>query len=141
MPDSKMKIAQQFAAALDVEDYTTARALVSPECVYDIGAAKLVGVDPIIDSYAKNGEQAKTRFDAIEYASRVEPTGSAAAVITFTDRVCLAGKWHEYHCRQHLSVNDAGFITAIRHEEIPGERDRLTAFERQQKQGSPGASH
>lgn len=140
MSDSVLTIARRFAAALDVEDYKTARALVSVECVYDIGKETLNGVDAIIDSYARNGEQAKVRFDAIEYASSVEQTGPDSAAIGFTDRVCLGGAWHEYHCRQHLSLNDAGVITSIRHEEIPGERDRLIAFETEKKQGRSGES-
>lgn len=140
MSDSVLPVARQFAAALDVEDYTTARALVSAECVYDIGKETIVGVDAIINSYARNGEQAKVRFDAIAYASCVEQTGPESAAIEFTDRVCLGGAWHEYHCRQHLSLNDAGVITSIRHEEIPGERDRLIAFEAKKKQGPSGRS-
>ena len=47
------------------------------------------------------------------------------AVITYTDRVHRGGVWHEYRCRQHVRVNGAELIEEIRHEELPGERQRL----------------
>jgi hypothetical protein len=123
-------ITRQFAAALDTEDYATARSLLANGCVYQIGDKTIVGVNDIIASYQKNSEEAPKRFDAIEYASVVESTGGNSAVIGFTDRVRLGDAWHEYHCRQHVVVDPDGSIVSIRHEEIPGEREQLQAFER-----------
>jgi hypothetical protein len=36
---------------------------------------------------------------------------------------------YEYHCQQRLRVGTGGLVEEIRHEELPGERERLAAFE------------
>jgi hypothetical protein len=120
----------RLAKALDVEDYAAARAALAEECVYHTGTATLTGPDAILDSYRASGEQARRRFDEIEYTSRVEPSGPSTVVITYTDRVRLGGAWHEYHCRQHVRLGAAGLVEEIRHEQLPGERERLREFER-----------
>ena len=124
-----LAVANGFAAALDAEDYSSAHALLAPDCVYQIRNETLTGADVIIDSYRENGATAKRRFDALEYMSEVQATGESTAVILFIDRVRLQDQWHEYRCRQHLTVGIAGQIVEIRHEELPGERERLQAFE------------
>jgi hypothetical protein len=118
-----------LAEALDAEDYSAARAVLATGCVYHTATTILVGPHAIIASYRANGEAARGRFDAVEYTSRVEPTGAAEAVITYTDRVRRGDEWHEYRCRQHIHINKAGLIEEIRHEELPGERQRLQEFE------------
>jgi hypothetical protein len=83
----------------------------------------------IVHTYQTNGESARTRFDAIEYSNNVELSGPTTAVIAFTDRVRRGKLSHEYRCRQHVRVDDSGLIVEIRHEELPGERERLRKFE------------
>lgn len=136
MTKDALDSARQFARALDIEDYATARSLLAIDCVYEIGEKTLVGIDDIIASYEKNSVEAPKRFDAIEYASAIESTGGREAVIAFTDRVRLGDAWHDYHCRQHVVVGMDGLIASIRHEEIPGERERLNAFESRRKENS-----
>jgi limonene-1,2-epoxide hydrolase len=124
-----LEIARRLAEALDREDYSAARAVLAKECVYYVTGTTLAGPEAIISSFRSNGEMARGRFDRIEYTSRVEPTGPAgAAVITDTDRVRCGDEWHEYRCQQHVRVGAAGLVEEIRHEELPGERERLDLF-------------
>jgi len=129
MPKEFLVIASQFAAALDVENYAAARALVAEGCLYHIGDAVIAGTDAIIESYRANGEAARRRFHEVEYASSVEASGPLGAVISFTDRLRLGSQWHEFHCRQHVRVGPGGLIEQIRHEDLPNERQRLKDFE------------
>jgi SnoaL-like domain len=130
MSEAIVRTARRLAEALDAEDYSAAGAVLAEGCVYHTGTATLKGRDAIIASYRANGEAARGRFDAIEYASRVEASGPSEAVIGYTDRVRIGDRWHEYHCRQHVRIDETGVIEEIRHEELPGERERLQEFER-----------
>jgi hypothetical protein len=130
MVEGILVTAPRLAEALDVEDYFAAGATLAEGCVYHTGTTTLTGPEAIIASYRANGEAARRRFDRIEYASRVEPSGTSGAVITFTDRVRCGGAWHEYRCRQHVRIGEAGLVEEIRHEELPGEQERLHEFER-----------
>jgi hypothetical protein len=121
--------AQRFAAALDAEDYDGVHATLAAHCVYHAPEGLRIGPDAIVASYRQNGASARDRFEKIEYQSRVETVGTAEALITFIDRVLLAGAWHEFRCRQRIHIGAAGLIDEIRHEELPGERERLQQFE------------
>jgi len=131
-----LTIASRFAAALDAEDYSTARRLLADTCVYRIGAETIAGPDAIIDSYRRNGESAKQRFDAVEYVSDVELVDQSTAAIAYTDRLRLGNQWHEFRCRQRVRIGADGLVEEITHEELPGERERLKDFEARRK--SPG---
>jgi hypothetical protein len=135
MSEGALSTARRLAEALDAEDYSAARAILAPGCIYRTGTATLTGPDVVIASYRANGEAARRRFDGIEYASRVEPSGAAGAVITYTDRVRRGGERHEYRCRQHVRIGTAGLVEEIRHEELPGEGERLQEFERRTSGG------
>jgi len=131
MPEEGIPVmARRLAEALDAEDYPAARATLAEGCVYHTGTTTLAGKDAIMASYRANAEAARGRFDAINYVSQVEPSGASRAVITYTDRVQLAGEWHEYRCRQHVRLGETGQVEEIWHEELPGERARLQEFER-----------
>jgi hypothetical protein len=132
MSGPPQRIASQFAAALDAEDYAAARDLLADNCVYHIGAVVHRGPNAIIDAYAANGDTARGRFDEVHYFSTVEATGRTTAAITFTDHLRLGDRWHEYCCRQHIRISPAGCIEAITHEDLPHQRDQLLAFESSQ---------
>jgi hypothetical protein len=123
------KVAERLAAALDAEDYEAVGRLLSVECVYHSPEGPLIGPAAIIASYRGHGASGRDRFEKIEYASQVDGKSRTEAMITFFDRVKRNGRWHEFRCRQHVSINADGHVTGIRHEEIPGERERLRAFE------------
>ncbi len=122
-------ITSRFAKALDLEDYDTASRLLADGCIYCMCGAIIIGRDAVIDSYRIHSESAKRRFDSIEYRSDVEATSLQCARICFTDRLCVANESHEFHCCQTVRVGPDGLIDEIRHEELPGERQRLKDFE------------
>ena len=123
------KVAERLAAALDAEDYEAVGRLLSAECVYHSPESPLVGPAAIIASYRGHGASGRDRFEKIEYASQVGEKSPTEATITFFDRVKQNGRWHEFRCRQHVSIDADGNVTEIRHEEIPSERERLREFE------------
>jgi hypothetical protein len=122
-------IARKFADALDAEDYTAAEALLAPDCIYHIGDAALAGPARILESYRANSDSAKRRFDTVEYSSVVQELSPLTAMILFSDRLRIAHQWHEFHCQQRVQIGPRGLIETIRHEELAGERTRLTEFE------------
>lgn len=122
-------IAQSFAASLDAEDYAMASQYLAEDCVYHIGETVLVGRNAILDSYRTNGESAKKRFTSVKYTSHVEMPEPNHAVVLFTDRLYLGKQSHEFRCQQHVEIGSDGLIKMIRHEEIPGERQKLKEFE------------
>lgn len=129
MSEEVLAIARQFASALDAEDYLAARKLLAHKCVYHINGATIVGTDAIIESYRRNGDSAKERFDSVEYLSDIESSGPSAATIVFKDLLRVGNTSHEFSCRQHLRIGLAGQIEEIRHDESPDERERLRDFE------------
>jgi hypothetical protein len=115
--------------------------LVAANCAYEISGDVIRGRDAIVDSYRRNADSARRRFDEVRYSSVIEASGPASAIITFTDRVRFGETWHEFHCRQHVRVGAGGLIDEIRHEELPGERERLEAFENgARRDGGPASS-
>jgi len=124
-----LESARRFAAALDGEDYEAVRASLAFGCVYDAPQGVLIGPEAIVASYRENAVAARSRFAKIEYTSEVATAGPVEAVITFIDRVMLGGVWHEHRCWQHIRLGAGGLIEHVRHEELPGERERLQQFE------------
>ena len=120
---------------VNAEDYAAARATLAEGCVYHTGTTALVGPEGIIASYKANAEAAHAHFDEVDYANRVDPSETSGAVITYTDRVRRGGEWHEFRCRQHVLIGAAGLIEEIRHDELPGERERLQEFEHRRTTG------
>lgn len=128
MNGASIAVVERFASALDAEEYDEAILLLATDCVYESPDGTLIGPEAIITSYRDNGDRARCRFDEITYSSAVEQDGDAF-VVTYTDGLRLGDRRHEFHCRQRLSVNADDRIIAIRHEEMPGERERLRRFE------------
>jgi len=135
MVEDILATARRLAEALDAEDYSAARATLAEGCVYHTGTTTLVGPEAVIGSYRATGEAAHERFDEILYASRVDPSETSGAVITYTDRVRCGREWHEFRCRQHVRIGAAGLVDEIWHEELPGERERLQEFEQRRTAG------
>jgi hypothetical protein len=122
-----LTIARLFAAALDRSEFDAAARYLAPDCRYQIGGELLIGPDAIIASYRESDEWGKRALDQVLYESQVEQTGGDLSVL-FADRITHHGETHEYRCRQHLWLDDAGLIARILHEELPGERASLTEF-------------
>jgi hypothetical protein len=52
-------------------------------------------------------------------------SSETTAELLFADHLEAKGKTHIYRSRQYLEFDRKGAIIGIRHEENPGERDRL----------------
>lgn len=126
--DKFKQVVEKFAVALDHEDYPSAEQLLAPDCQYEIKGDRLSGPAAIIASYKGNGDDAAKRFDRIEYGSAVRHMDENQYVITFSDDIEHAGKRCFYRCEQYFTVSKQGLIEAIRHQEIPGEREALNQF-------------
>jgi hypothetical protein len=121
------EIATRFAAALDADDFDAVRPLLAPDCRYEVRGAVLVGPDAILASYRAASEGGRREFDRLSYSSLVIHAENDSATIEFADHIERAGAAHTFRSRQHLTIT-ADLITAIRHEDLPGERERLAAF-------------
>ena len=129
MPDQTRTVAEQFAQALDREDYGIARRLLSEDCISQNRGAVFVGPAEIISSYRASSEQAAQKFDEIAYASSVDVAPEPrAAVITFEDRIRHRDQTLVHRCRQVVRLDTDGRISAIEHCDLPGERESLQSF-------------
>lgn len=120
--------ADEFAQALDAEDYERAKPLLSSACIYEISGRTIVGSNEIINSYKAHGDQATIDLDSIEYESAVELDQSGDAIVTFVDRIAHRGETLLHTSQQILQFGIDGLICHIRHIELPGERDALEEF-------------
>ena|SRR5262245_5092126 len=121
------EIATRFAAALDADDFAPARELLAASCHYEVRGAVLIGPDAILDSYRAASESARREFDRVSYASRVIRVEANSATVEFADHLERAGASHIFRSLQRLTIT-GGLITAIRHEDLPGEREKLAEF-------------
>ncbi len=122
-----LTIAEHFAAALDRCDFIEARGYLSQDCQYHMRQQTLVGPDAIIGSYRDSAEWGSRTLDQVVYESEVRRDDDSLSVI-YIDRITHGGQTHEYRCRQHLWLNEAGKVDRIVHEELPGEREKLDEF-------------
>jgi hypothetical protein len=125
-----LHIAAAFAQALDRDDYATATKLLAPACVYRFRDAVHEGRDAIIESYRTASAWARETFDEVAYASEIGALPDGRCAITFIDQLRHAGDAHEHRCRQIVRMNDAGLIEHIEHEDLPGQREAVDAFNR-----------
>lgn len=119
---------EQFAQALDGEDYQAARMLLSAKCIYNSTSGTRTGPAQVIESYKSNGDWAAAAFDSIRYESHVEPEANDEWMITFTDHIHHKGKHLVHKCGQILTVNQEGLIETIEHRDIRGEKEKLEEF-------------
>jgi hypothetical protein len=125
-------IVRRLAAALDADDFATARALIHDDCVYVGVAETMRGAEAIVASYADASAWARRTFDDVRYESETGSAEGATVPVTFTDYLLKAGgRWHRYRCRQDFSVGVDGCITRIVHHDLPGEREALDAYFRE----------
>lgn len=125
-----LKRAIALAKALDQEDYELARQHLADDCSYELRGTRFGSANAIIESYQSHGDDAQEKFEEIIYESRIEMNPDQSATIHYTDTVNHKGDHVVHRCRQHLQFNEAGLISAIRHEDLPGEVERLTAFKK-----------
>ncbi len=117
-----------WAAALDADDFATARALLAPDARYDIDDQTLRGADAILASYDDATRAAHRAFDEVRYRSEIAHTAPGAATIRFFDELRVGDAWHTHACEQDVTVDADGRVARIAHRDLPGERDRLREF-------------
>jgi hypothetical protein len=136
-PDQRLAIyardvVEQFAAALDRDDFGRVRALLSPRCVYAIRDERLEGPDAICGSYAEAAAWGRSKLDELVYESEVvDPrvgAGHGAATVRFTDRMRHAGSAHVHTCEQRVELGADGLIASIEHVDLAGEREKASAW-------------
>lgn len=118
------QIAQQFAHALDANEFTLAGSLLSQDCTYSINDKELIGVKSIIDSYKEADAWCNRTLDAYKYESCVDENG----VITFYDHLEHDGVQHTHCCKQKITLNSSGLIEKIEHIELPNEQKNIEIF-------------
>ncbi|WP_430451673.1 hypothetical protein [Rhodopirellula europaea] len=122
-------IVEQFAKALDKEDYVMAQSLLSEVCVYECRDNRYQGPTEIIASYQVNGDAAK-QFDSVEYQSEVVPQQNGQFCIHFTDRLSHRGHDFTFRCQQIVDVDETGKIACISHCDLPGQVEALSKFKK-----------
>ena len=126
-------IVARLARALDGDDLPAAAECLAPDCVYETGRESLRGPAAIVASYAAASAWARRALDDVRCESAVEPPRDGVIPVLFTDYLMKAGgKWHRYRCRQEFAVGATGLVTRIVHRELPGERESLEAYFREQ---------
>ena len=124
-----LETARTLAAALDAEDYLTARRALDSACVYEVGDEVHEGPDAILASYAASAAWVRRTFDDVRYESLAEPLPDGRVSVLYTDYLVLAGgRMHRHRCRQTLTIASDGHVTRIEHQDLPGEREALEAF-------------
>ncbi|MEM8532214.1 MAG: nuclear transport factor 2 family protein [Chloroflexota bacterium] len=125
----QMKVVEQFAAALDNEDYEAAYTLLSPTCTYEISERVLRGSDSIIASYRANGEWVAANIDSVTYRSSIEEDiDGDRFLVRFEDQLTHKGKQLTHACQQIMQLDASGKINRIEHRDLPGEPEALKAF-------------
>lgn len=123
--------------ALDEADFERAESLLSPDCRYDFRGSLTVGSAPIVASYRGADEWAKSTFDHVGYESQLlECSGDTIpcdgapyqARVQFVDHLIQAGDPHTHRCEQLLTISSGGSIVSIHHVDLPGERERVEAY-------------
>ncbi len=124
----RLDVAKRFAGSLDQDDFEQAQQWLCDNATYDTGKETLVGKDAILASYRASTERARRLLDRIAYESDVEVSDTGAISIRYLDHISHTGISFTHQCRQHLEFNDSYQIKHIRHEDLPGQQERLQAF-------------
>ncbi|MFI5264704.1 MAG: hypothetical protein ACHQM6_09335 [Candidatus Kapaibacterium sp.] len=122
-----LKIATEFAALLDNNEFGEASELLAENCTYHYFEGDYQGRQNIINVYRMNYLQSKRIFDEMSYTSSVEEMAGGTYKIDFVDKIRKGQRWHEYRCYQVVSFSD-NHISCIQHSEIPGEIESLRLF-------------
>ena len=121
-------VADAFRVALDLNDFSAARALVHDDCEYLIRSETIRGAAAIIASYREADEGAEKTFDAHAYDSSIHALAGDTATIEFVDHLELDDRSHTHRCHQEITMGPTGLICRIRHIDLPGEREAVEAF-------------
>ena len=128
MTSKGFDIARKFATALDNEDWSTVRSLLSHTCEYRCRGRLISGREAIVQSYRENAAWGRQHLDGIQYASQVTPRGDTSFSIMFTDKISVGRAEHIYRCTQRVELDPDCRIARITHRELPGQKAALNKF-------------
>ncbi len=123
-----VEAATALAATLNIENYNVAEMLLTPQCQYKIGETTVSGSVAIIESYRLIGDWVKATFESYSYESKVAADGDDQAIITYRDRIRHGEHRLDHHCQQVVKADQQGRIFEIRHVDLPGEPEKVAAF-------------
>ena len=123
-----MDLARRFARSLDDEEYFSAARCLASTCEYQIAGKVHIGSDAIITLYRKSADWAARTLDGIRYESNVRAGDAGAVIVEFVDYLEHCGRNHMHRCEQHLTFDERGLISKIKHVELPGEKDAVERF-------------
>ncbi|MFB6374728.1 MAG: hypothetical protein ABEN55_16775, partial [Bradymonadaceae bacterium] len=127
--DVTTEVARQFAAALDRDDYETARTFLTEETTYTIHGKLYIGVEQIIDRYRRSSEWATSTFDQVAYESSVEPLEENRVRVTFVDHITHGDETLDHTARQVLTVDpEREVIDGIKHDDHADEDESIEDF-------------
>jgi hypothetical protein len=121
-------VAEQFAEALDHEDYVVLADLLADECEYVTRNGPVVGSQAVIASYETAGAWAKSHIQQVRYESAVRMSQEGHAIVTFIDHLEHNGLAHTYSCEQRVYVDVLDRVCRIVHNDLPGQRESADAF-------------
>ncbi|MCZ6836603.1 MAG: hypothetical protein O7G85_12575 [Planctomycetota bacterium] len=127
-PNQHVEAANALTRALDQEDYTLAETLLAPDCRYEINDTVMNGRETIIESYRLIGDWVKATFDSYQYSSEVVPRGDDQAIISYRDQIQHGEHELDHRCQQIIKAAPDGLIIEIRHVNLPGEPEKVKAF-------------
>lgn len=127
-PNRHVEAATALAQMLDVEDYAAAEAMLVPECIYEIDDKTMQGRAAIIESYRVIGDWVKATFEQYSYSSEVAADGEDQAIISYRDQIQHREHELDHRCQQIIRADSNGQIMEIRHVNLPGEAEKVKAF-------------
>lgn len=124
-----VEVVETLATALDEDDYDTARSVLDPEVVYEIGGNTLIGPDAVVDSYRKSSELAHQLFDEVAYDHEILGTDEGAAFrVRYRDLLTAGGETHAHFAEQEVTLGRHWVVVKIVDRPMPAEREKLEEF-------------
>ena len=124
----RAQCAQEFATALDTEDYESARRLLAGDCIYHFSGKSFRGIAAILESYQQNAEWVKRTFESIVYESSTRQRSDDTWVIHYIDRIQHRDRELEHHCEQVVRFDSGNRVVEITHIDLPGEDTKVKEF-------------
>lgn len=117
-----------LADALDQDDWSGVRSVLSPNVTYDIGAKRLRGPDAVIESYRNASHDAHELFDAVTYSHQTTETERAGVfLVSYIDDLSLGGETLRHVAHQEVTVTE-DLVSHIDDVTDPNESERVREF-------------
>jgi hypothetical protein len=128
MKSSAFEFVDQFAFALDRDDFDLAISMLDAGCIYQAATEAHQGAEAVIQSFKDATEWAHKNLDIIVYLHSIEQCQDCTARIRFVDEVSHQGKQMQHTCLMHVTVRDDNKISKLRLEDLDGEKQKVSDF-------------